>query len=88
MNKPITHYRWLIEANVPGSEIGYRAIVAKDGTTICNPSPMGEGIAKLVASAPAMLQLILRGFECGIFADAPEYEQDVLTVMQMIQGDA
>lgn len=88
MNDPITDYRWLIEANVPGSEIGNRAIVAKDGTTICNPSPMGEGLAKLVAGAPAMLELLLRGLECGIFEGAPEYEQDAMTVLRMIHGDA
>jgi hypothetical protein len=49
---------WLIVDDVPGREIGYRAIVEQDGTTICNPSPMGEGAARLIAAAPDMHALL------------------------------
>jgi hypothetical protein len=87
-NKPITDHRWLIDARVEGAEYGMRAIVSKDGFTVCNPSPMGRNLSQLIAAAPAMLELILRGIECGVFKDAPEYEQDVLLVMRMIQGAA
>ena len=50
---------WAIIADVPGHEIGYRAIVAvEDGKlaeTICNPSPMGGANAALIAAAPELL---------------------------------
>ena len=50
---------WAIVADVPGHEIGYRAIVAvEDGElaeTICNPSPMGGANAALIAAAPELL---------------------------------
>jgi len=87
-NKPITDHRWLIDARVEGAEYGMRAIVSKEGFTVCNPSPMGEITACLIAAAPAMFELIMRGIDCGIFTDSPEYEQDVLLVMRMVQGDA
>jgi hypothetical protein len=47
--------KWLIDDSVPGAFIGYRAIVDEDGYTICNPSPMGEDNARLIAAAPALL---------------------------------
>jgi hypothetical protein len=47
--------KWLIEDCVPGTAIGYRAIVDADGNTICNPSPMGESNARLIASVPNLL---------------------------------
>ena len=50
---------WAIIADVPGHEIGYRAIVAvEDGElaeTICNPSPMGGANAALIAASPDLL---------------------------------
>jgi hypothetical protein len=48
-------HKWLIEDAVHGAEIGYRAIVDADGYTICNPSPMGESNARLIAAAPSLL---------------------------------
>lgn len=51
---------WHIEKST-GWEIGFRAIVDSDGVTVCNPSPMGEANARLIAAAPdllAALQLI------------------------------
>lgn len=66
---------WLIEDDVPGSVIGYRAIVDEDGTTICAPSPMGEANARLIASAPdlrAALEGLLDQVEQmrGLFNDS------------------
>jgi hypothetical protein len=47
--------KWLIDDRVPGAIIGYRAIVDEDDVIICNPSPMGEDKARLIASAPELL---------------------------------
>jgi len=40
--------------------IGHYVIVDADGTTVCNPSPMGQANARLVAAAPAMLAALQR----------------------------
>ena len=56
MNTPTT---WKIFDNVDGDAIGYRAIVTEDGETICNPSPMGEANARLIAAAPDLLEALL-----------------------------
>jgi hypothetical protein len=56
MNTPTT---WKIFDNVDGYAIGYRAIVTDDGETICNPSPMGEENARLIAAAPDLLEALL-----------------------------
>jgi hypothetical protein len=50
---------WKIFDNVDGYAIGYRAIVTDDGETICNPSPMGEANARLIAAAPDLLEALL-----------------------------
>ena len=50
---------WLIVDDVPSSHIGYRAIVDSDGTTVCNPSPMGEDNARLIAAAPELLDALV-----------------------------
>jgi hypothetical protein len=47
--------KWLIDDSVPGAFIGYRAIVDEDDVIICNPSPMGEDNARLIAAAPVLL---------------------------------
>lgn len=49
--------RWYIVDEVPGAEIGYRAIVEADGTTVCDPSPMGPANARLIAAAPDLLAI-------------------------------
>lgn len=51
---------WLIVHNVPGREYGYRAIIDRDGFTICEPSPMGEANAALIAAAPDMYDMLKR----------------------------
>ncbi len=40
---------------VADAAIGYRAIIGGDGYTVCNPSPMGEANARLIAAAPDLL---------------------------------
>jgi hypothetical protein len=47
--------QWLIEDRLENAHIGYRAIVDADGCTVCNPSPMGEANARLIAAAPDLL---------------------------------
>lgn len=56
--------QWLIEDRVPGAHIGYRAIVDAHGYTICEPSPMGEANARLIAAAPALLESLRELLEC------------------------
>lgn len=46
---------WLI---IKTSEIGEYAIVDEDGTTVCNPSPMGGRNAALIAAAPDLLEAL------------------------------
>ena len=46
---------WCIVDAVPDACIGYRAIVTYEGTLVCNPSPMGEANARLIAAAPDLL---------------------------------
>lgn len=60
--------RWYIEDRIPGGEIGYRAIVEADGTTVCSPSPMGEKNARIIAQAPAMLDLLAQAVEASGFS--------------------
>lgn len=46
---------WFIDDNVPGANLGYRAIIDEDGYVVCSPSPMGEANARLIAAAPDLL---------------------------------
>ena len=50
--------KWMIVDDVPSAEIGYRAIVDAAGFTICNPSPMGDANARLIAAAPDLLKAL------------------------------
>lgn len=49
---------WFVDSDVPNATIGYRAIMDLDGHTICNPSPLGDANAKLIASAPELLDAL------------------------------
>lgn len=65
---------WKICDDVPDAVIGYRAIVSDDGFVVCNPSPMGEKNARLIAAAPNML-----GIMRELLAIARKYEyRDVM----------
>lgn len=73
---------WKICDDVPDAAIGYRAIVSADGFVVCNPSPMGEKNARLIAAAPnvfsAMRELlaIARKYENrDVMLDAEELIQ-------------
>ena len=44
---------------VADAAIGYRAIIDADGYTVCNPSPMGEANARLIAAAPDLLAALI-----------------------------
>lgn len=46
---------WTIAYHVPGWQYGYRAIIDSDGFTVCDPSPMGDKNAALIAAAPDLL---------------------------------
>ena len=62
---------WFIVDNVPEAAIGYRAIVDDEGTTICDPSPMGEANARLIAAAPDLLNALNATFEALLMCEAP-----------------
>lgn len=44
----------------PVTNIGHYVIVDADGTTVCNPSPMGQANAYLIAAAPDLLAALQR----------------------------
>ena len=64
---------WAIVDSVPCSEIGYRAVLDADGFTICDPSPMGEANARLIAAAPDLLAALETMLEQ--FADHAQYDE-------------
>jgi len=70
--------QWLIENRLENAHIGYRAIVDADGYTVCNPSPMGEANARLIAAAPDLLaalrEYVERHEADGDPVGLPEYE--------------
>ena len=70
--------QWLIEDRLENAHIGYRAIVDADGCTVCNPSPMGEANARLIAAAPDLLaalrEYVERHEADGDPVGLPEYE--------------
>lgn len=70
--------QWLIEDRLENAHIGYRAIVDEEGCTVCNPSPMGEANARLIAAAPDLLEALREYVERheaeGNPAGLPEYE--------------
>ena len=55
MTKQHTPGPWYIDCQNESAAIGYRAIVDNEGYTICNPSPMGQADARLIAAAPDLL---------------------------------
>ena len=62
--------RWLIEDRLENAHIGYRAIVDEEGCTVCNPSPMGEANARLIAAAPELLAACIEAM--ALFDNYPE----------------
>ena len=65
---------WHIDQDVPGSSIGYRAILDENDDVVCFPSPMGDKNARLIAAAPCMLRVMRQ-----LLAIARKYEnRDVM----------
>jgi hypothetical protein len=59
----------MVDRNVQDAAVGYRAILAIDengdaGEVICNPSPMGEANAGLIAAAPDLLAALQSVCRC------------------------
>lgn len=50
---------WYWADNVPDAPPHYRMVVDADGFTICNPSPLSEPDARLIAAAPELLACLL-----------------------------
>ena len=67
---------WQVISDVPMAEIGYRAILAQDGETICNPSPMGGANARLIAAAPNLLAALRDLLRVDCMAEAGMYRAD------------
>jgi hypothetical protein len=65
--------------SIATSNIGHNAVVDADGFTICSPSPMGAGNARLIAAAPDMLAA-LRDIAAATTGD------DCETALAEIQG--
>jgi hypothetical protein len=57
------------------STIGHHAVIDGDGFTICDPSPMGAANARLIASAPALVD-VLRCALADLEGLAGDYELD------------
>jgi hypothetical protein len=57
------------------STIGHHYVIDGDGFTICDPSPMGAANARLIASAPALVD-VLRCALADLEGLADEYELD------------
>ncbi len=49
---------YALAEGITDAAIGYRAIIDADGYTVCNPSPMGEANARLIAAAPDLLEVL------------------------------
>ena len=58
---------WFWADNVPDAPPHYRMIVDADGATVCDPSPIREADARLMAAAPELLAFAER------VANLPEF---------------
>jgi len=70
--------------SIATSNIGHNAVVDGDGFTICAPSPMGVGNARLIAAAPDMLAALQ-----DIMAESSrdDDDHDVIATIQGICRD-
>ena len=71
--------QWLIFDKLEGAHIGERAIIDADGFTICNPSPMGEHNARLIAAAPQLADAVAAALELLTNPDAEAPDADRIT---------
>ena len=75
--------KWKIYDQVPDAAIGYRAIIDEEGFTVCDPSPMGEANARLIAAAPDLLAAAkcaladLQGLIGDLYEEHPAHKTEV-----------
>jgi hypothetical protein len=69
---------WFWTDSVPDAFIGMRAIVDCDGFTVCDPSPMGQDKAHLIAAAPALLAALEALLEQADLGEVCEETQPIV----------
>lgn len=81
---------WFVDDTVARASIGYRAIITLDGDTICNPSPMGESNARLIAAAPVLLDALKRAEIAleGYSGDEASELANIRAAIRCATGDA
>ena len=79
---------WYIDCQNESAAIGYRAIVDKDGYTVCSPSPMGQANARLIAAAPALLAALQSIAEIGPSLDFVGVREFALAAIAQATGEA
>jgi len=72
---------YVLSEGVTDAAIGYRAIIDADGYTVCNPSPMGEANARLIAAAPELLEA-LKVAESELRYHAATRNSEALTIVR------
>lgn len=81
--------KWFIEDRVDGREIGFRAIVDGEGFTVCEPSPMGEANAALIAAAPDLLEILEQCAKRGwMWDNDPSLYDATMKVIRKAKGQA
>jgi hypothetical protein len=82
---------YALAEGVADAAIGYRAVIDSDGYTVCNPSPMGEANARLIAAAPDMYALLrdvvalLDNPDADQF-DADKVERRILDILSKVEA--
>lgn len=66
---------WFWADNVPDAPPHYRMIVDADGATVCDPSPMREADARLLAAAPELLACLLDVLDADGDLDAMDFKR-------------
>ena len=61
---------WFFE---PVGNMGHYAIIDAEGFTVCNPSPMGQGNARLIVAAPDLLPLLQEMIDAVHAGDSGDY---------------
>lgn len=79
---------WYIDCQNESAVIGYRAIVDKNGYTVCDPSPMGEANARLIAAAPTLLAALQSIAEIGPSLDFVGVREFALAAIAQATGAA